>query len=222
MRQKEWQRLLKGGMENRHLLIILDDAWQADAIEALQVGGPHCRYVLTTRFAHIATHLSNCDAQRVPELADEDGMHLLTRFVPEVLQQERELVHAVGGLPLALSLMSKYLGSSGAMKQSRRLQTALAHLRNAERPLRLHVPQSSLENSSALPPSAKLSIESVIAVSNYHLPEAARRAPRALAVLPARPTLLTREAALAVADTTVDVLATLCDAELLEQLGEYP
>jgi tetratricopeptide (TPR) repeat protein len=223
LRKEEWRNMLASSIEGRRLLIILDDAWQAEAVEALQVGSSECVYVLTTRFAHIAGHLDNSDGIRVPELSDEDGMRLLTRFVPEVVQQEyetaRELVRAVGGLPLALSLMSKYLGSSGAMRQPRRLQTALAHLRNAERRLRLHVPQSLLENSSALPPGAKLSIESVIAVSDYHLPEAARSALRALAVLPSRPTLLTREAALAIADTNVEMLAMLCDAGLLEQHG---
>jgi tetratricopeptide (TPR) repeat protein/transcriptional regulator with XRE-family HTH domain len=224
--QEEWREIFQSNLGQRRLLIVLDDAWQSDAVEALQVGGTECTYVLTTRFSRMARHLNSSEAVRIPELTDKDGVKLLTRFVPEVLQQEgeiaRELVHAVGGLPLALALMSKYLGSSAAMHQPRRLQTALSHLRNAERRLRLHVPQPMLEVLSAVPPGAKLSIESVIAVSDYHLPEAARTALRALAILPARPELLSREAALFVADTSEDVLAILCDAGLLEQQsGDY-
>ncbi len=223
IRQEEWREIFQSNLGKMRLLVVLDDAWQPDVVEALQVGGPECTYLLTTRFSRMARHLHACEAVRIPELTDKDGVKLLTRFVPEVLQQEgdiaRELVHAVGGLPLALSLMSKYLGSSAAMHQPRRLQTALSHLRNAERRLRLHVPQPMREVLSAVPPGAKLSIESVIAVSDYHLPESARTALRALAILPARPVLLSRAAALFVADTSEDVLATLCDAGLLEQQG---
>ncbi|GCE03490.1 tetratricopeptide repeat protein [Dictyobacter aurantiacus] len=223
IRQEEWRKIFQSKLGHARLLVVLDDAWQSDAVEALQVFGTECTYVLTTRFGRMARYLNASEAMRIPELTDDAAVKLLTRFVPEVLQQEgetaRELVHAVGGLPLALSLMSKYLGSSAAMRQPRRLQTALSHLRNAERRLRLHVPQPMLEVLSSVPPGAKLSIESVIAVSDYHLPEAARAALRALAILPARPTLLSRAAALFVADTSEDVLATLCDAGLLEQCG---
>lgn len=221
IRQEEWREIFQSNLGQARLLVVLDDAWHADAVEALQVGGPECTYLLTTRFARMTRHLNASEAVRIPVLTDKDGVKLLTRFVPEVLQQEGEtaleLVHAVGALPLALSLMSKYLSSNAAMHQPRRLQTALSHLRNAERRLRLHVPQPMQEVFSAVPPGARLSIESVIAVSDYHLPEAARAALRALAILPARPALLSRAAALFVANTSEDVLATLCDAGLLEQ-----
>ena len=44
------------------------------------------RLFATTRFAHIAKYLAAEKAVQVPELEDADGIQLLTRFAPEVLQ----------------------------------------------------------------------------------------------------------------------------------------
>ena len=148
-------------------------------------------------------------------------MQLLTRYVPEIVQYEsdiaRTLVRAVGGHPLALTLMSKYLGSNAAMGQPRRLRAALNHLLDAEQRLRLYMPQLAPEYSSLSSSETDVSISSVIAISYLHLPEMARQALLSLSVLPVKPTRLTRNAILAVTNVTLDVLDMLCDAELLER-----
>lgn len=212
---------LKETLRNLRLLLILDDVWQIEAIEQLQIAGPDCGYIVTTRFAHIAARLTGNTAMRIPELADDDGVQLLTRYLPEVSQQEHDtaltLVRAVGGLPLALTLMSKYLGSNAYMRQPRRLHAALSHLQDAERRLCLQFPSSPAEASPVLSSESKLSIASVIAVSDHNLPEQAQQALRALAILPPKPTTISQATALAVTGATPETLTVLCDAGLLDQ-----
>jgi tetratricopeptide (TPR) repeat protein/transcriptional regulator with XRE-family HTH domain len=221
--QEDWTQALQAAMERYSLLLIFDDVWHVEALDALMVGGSKCAYLLTTRFCHIANYLGEEKAVQVPELEDADGIQLLTRFAPEVLQHEHDtaltLVRAVGGLPLALTLMSKYLGSNASTRQPRRLHAALTHLHDTEQRLRLQVPQAPIERPLTLAAGVEVSIESVVAVSDFLLPPPARKALRSLAILPAKPTLLTRESCLAVAGVSVAVLDILCNAGLLERYG---
>jgi tetratricopeptide (TPR) repeat protein/transcriptional regulator with XRE-family HTH domain len=222
-RLEDWTQALQAAMERYSLLLIFDDVWHVEALNALMVGGSKCAYLLTTRFCHIANYLGAEKAVQVPELEDADSIQLLTRFAPEVLQHEHDtaltLVRAVGGLPLALALMSKYLGSNASTRQPRRLHAALTHLHDTEQRLRLQVPQAPIERPLTLAAGVEVSIESVVAVSDFLLPPPARKALRSLAILPAKPTLLTRESCLAVAGVSVEVLDILCNAGLLERYG---
>jgi tetratricopeptide (TPR) repeat protein/transcriptional regulator with XRE-family HTH domain/DNA polymerase III delta prime subunit len=222
-RQEDWIQALQVAIGKHSLLLVFDDVWHVEALDALMIGGHKCAYLLTTRFAHIAKYLAAEKAVQVPELEDADGIQLLTRFAPEVLQHEHDtaltLVRAVGGLPLALTLMSKYLGSKASTRQPRRLHAALTHLHDTEKRLRLQVPQAPIERPLTLAAGVEVSIESVVAVSDFLLPPPARKALRSLSILPAKPTLLTRETALAVAGVPVEVLDILCNAGLLERYG---
>ncbi len=222
-RQEDWIQALQATIGKHSLLLVFDDVWHVEALDALMIGGHKCAYLLTTRFAHIAKYLAAEKAIQVPELEDADGIQLLTRFAPEVLQHEHDtaltLVRAVGGLPLALTLMSKYLGSKASTRQPRRLHAALTHLHDTEKRLRLQVPQAPIERPLTLAAGVEVSIESVVAVSDFLLPPPARKALRSLSILPAKPTLLTRETALAVAGVPVEVLDILCNAGLLERYG---
>jgi tetratricopeptide (TPR) repeat protein/transcriptional regulator with XRE-family HTH domain len=221
---EDWLQALRTTIGQRRLLLVLDDVWQIESLEALHLEGTNCAYILTTRFAHIATHLVANNAVQIPELEEDAGVNLLARFAPAILQDERDtamtLVREVGGLPLALTLMGKYLGSRMYTKQPRRVHIALAHLRNAEQRLQLSVPQTPLERSGLLAEGVDISIQSVLAVSFWHLPVEAQQGLCAFAVLPAKPVRITREAALAVTGVVVDVLDILCNAGLLEQSGK--
>ncbi|HZR44396.1 MAG TPA: tetratricopeptide repeat protein [Ktedonobacteraceae bacterium] len=213
---------LRNTIGERRMLLVLDDVWQKESAEALRLDSTHCAYILTTRFAHIASHLAASKAIQVPELEEDDGVNLLARFAPTILQERDTaltLVREVGGQPLALTLMGKYLGSSAYTRQPRRVHTALAHLRNAEQRLQLRIPHAPLERLSPLSEGIDISIQSVIAVSYQHLPALARQALCAFAVLPAKPARVTKETALAVTGVSVKELDMLCDAGLLEQSG---
>lgn len=223
-----WREALKATLEERRLLLVIDDVWQADIVNALDIGGSACAYVLTTRFEHIATNFAGAEnAFLIPELEEAAGVEVLTRFAPELMEKEREivwdLVRAVGGLPLALTLMSKYLGGQAFTNQPRRLRAALTYLQNNTQRLYLQMPHGSVGRSPSLPERAEVSVESVIALSYVNLPPSAQLALHALSVFPAKPKLLSRDAVLAVTEASVETLQVLCDAGLLEQArsGHY-
>src|SRR5437588_814436 len=111
---------------------------------AFQVGGAQCAHLLTTRLPQVAFAFAEQGAIVVPELGDTDGLALLDCFVPQVVQQDpqgaRTLVQAVGGLPLALTLMGKYLAAQTFTGQPRRLQAALTQLHDTEQRLPVSMP----------------------------------------------------------------------------------
>src|SRR5579875_3675300 len=45
-----WALALRMAIGKRHMLLVLDDVWRLEDALALQVAGPHCSYLLTTRF----------------------------------------------------------------------------------------------------------------------------------------------------------------------------
>src|SRR5262249_15828280 len=113
--QEDWRRALRATIGQRSLLLVIDDAWSINDAQALQVGGTQCAYLLTTRQPQVGYAFAPERAIPVHELAEADGLALLARFVPQLLQQEveeaRALVREVSGLPLALTLMGKYLAA---------------------------------------------------------------------------------------------------------------
>lgn len=104
---------------------------------AFRIGGPHSAHVLTTHQPQIAYSFAEEGAIVGPELDDADGLLLLSRYVPQLVLQDvhgaRVLVNAVGGLPLALTLIGRHLASQAFTGQPRRLRTALDRLHDADR-----------------------------------------------------------------------------------------
>jgi tetratricopeptide (TPR) repeat protein/transcriptional regulator with XRE-family HTH domain/ubiquinone/menaquinone biosynthesis C-methylase UbiE len=222
---EEWSRVLQVAVGQRRLLLVIDDVWRIEAALAFKVGGPHIAYLITTRFPNIALHFTDEAGEAVvlKELSVDDGLALLARLAPEVVQSEpesaRTLVQAVGGLPLALTLMGKYLRTQEYGKQPRRIRAALERLRIANERLLLTEPLSPLERPPGLAQSMPLSLQTIIAVSERQLEEQEQMALRALSAFPAKPNSFSEEAALAVSQVPVESLDVLCDSGLLEYSG---
>lgn len=222
---EDWSRMLHSMIGQKRLLLVIDDAWRIEAALAFKIGGPHCAYLVTTRFPNIALHFTSGagEATVLHELSTDDGLALLTRLAPEVVRNEPEgalaLVTAVGGLPLALTLMGKYLRSQQHGAQPRRIRTALERLQTAGERLRLTEPLSLLERPLGLAPSMPLSLQTVIALSDRQLEEQEQAALRALSVFPPKPGSFSEEAAVAVSNVPVETLDILSDAGLLESSG---
>jgi tetratricopeptide (TPR) repeat protein len=218
-----WGRALRATIGSRRLLLVIDDAWSAQEALSLQVGGPQCAHLLTTRSPRVAFAFAQAGSLSVPELSEQEGLALLARFVSQVVQQERAqalaLVRAVSGLPLALSLVGKYLASQSLPGQPRRLRAALAQVQQAEQRLRLAVPTPPQERAPHLPEYVPLSLQATIAVSEGYLSQEARASWYALAVFPAKPNSFSEEAALAVSQQGEAGLDELWDAGLLESSG---
>ncbi len=214
---------LRSLIDRRRMLLIIDDAWQIEDALAFQVGGLHCAYLLTTRFPEISHQFASEGAMAVQELDEDESIMLLRQFIPQVVENRpeeiRSLVKAVGGLPLATTLMGKYLYLQVQSNQPRRLEVALARLNNTEERFQLAAPLPPLERSPHLPASMSHSLQAAIAISDQHLDEPARNALRSLTVFPAKPNTFSEEAALAVTAQSPDVLDRLSNAGLLESVG---
>jgi tetratricopeptide (TPR) repeat protein len=217
---EDWRRALRAAIGQRSLLLVIDDAWSINDALALQVGGPQCAYLLTTRQPQVAFAFAPERTLNVHELTAADGLAVLTRFVPQLVQQEVEeahaLVHEVGGLPLALILMGKYLAAHFLPGQPCRIQRALAQLHQAMQYLQT---STSDQSSPNLALDVPLSLHAAIAISDQRLSPAAHGALCALSVFPAKPDSFTEEAALAVTMEPVEILDELWDAGLLESSG---
>ncbi|EFH90001.1 helix-turn-helix domain-containing protein [Ktedonobacter racemifer] len=217
---ESWGMAVHAAIGTRCMLIVIDDAWKAEEALAFQIGGPNCAHLVTTRLPHIAVTFSGPGVVEVPQLEETDGFALLARFAPEITTQETEsayaLVRSVGALPLALTLIGKYLGSQACTRQPRRLHMAITQLQDAQQRLLLSVPASLLERSPSLSPGTPLSLHATIEVSERLVSEQARFALRALSVFPAKPNSFSEALALAVTGEGTHVLDELCDAGLLE------
>lgn len=218
-----WGMALRATIGTRRMLLIIDDAWKAEEALAFQVGGPNCAHLITTRSPQIAFAVAGEETVQVPQLSEADGLTLLAHFAPEIMTLETERAHAlvrsVGALPLALTLMGKYLGSQFFTGQPRRLHTAIAQLHDTEQRLLLSVPTPFIERSPSLPPGIPRSLHAAIAVSDEQLSVRARSALQALSIFPAKPNSFPEAMALAVMDETAEMLDELSDAGLLENSG---
>jgi tetratricopeptide (TPR) repeat protein len=218
-----WGRALRAATGSRRLLLVIDDAWSVEDALAFQVGGAYCAHLLTTRLPQVASTFAQQGAIIVPELKEADGLALLARFVPQLVQKDlkdaRALVRAVGGLPLALTLMGKYLAAQVSTGQPRRLQAALTRLQDTEQRLLVSMPTALGERSPSLPENIPLSLHAAIAISGQQLSPQDHAALCALALFPAKPNSFSEEAALAVSQEPVETLNALWDVGLLESSG---
>ena len=209
---------IRAAIGMRRMLLVIDDAWTLEDVLALSVGGPNCVSLLTTRLPPLA--LASHEAITVSELDEDESIALLVRLASEGVTYElsmlQKLVHSVGGLPLALTLMGNYLRAQTYNKQPRRLHAALQRLGDEKERLHLSKPLGVLDHHTGLTYDTPLSLQSVIAISDQRLSEEARQALRALSVLPAKPRSFSEEAALAISALPVATLDELCDAGLLE------
>ena len=222
-RPQAWATSIHAAIGQRRMLLIIDDAWEITQALVFQVGGPNCAHLLTTRFPEIARRFTPEGTIVVRELDDTDGRRLLLRLAPEVVQAEPEeaqaLVAAVGGLPLALTLLGNYLRAQAHSGQPRRVRAALHRLRSADERLHLHESQPPIGGHPGLSAGTPLSLQVVIGMSDQQVSKEARAALRALAVFPPKPNTFAEEAAVTVSALPVETLDELTDAGLLESSG---
>jgi tetratricopeptide (TPR) repeat protein/transcriptional regulator with XRE-family HTH domain len=204
----------------RSMLLVLDDVWKLEDTLALRIGGHNCAYLVTTRFPAIATHLSVENAMTIEELNEEQSLHLLRVLAPEVVDREetkvRRLVRAVGGLPLALTLLGNYLRKQAYHLSTRRTSAALERLTSIDERFKISEPHLQAGVHPSLPGSVAISLSSIIEVSDHFLTSASREALYALSVFPPKPGSFSEEAALSVAACSTHELDELVDAGLLE------
>jgi tetratricopeptide (TPR) repeat protein len=220
---EERQELLRAAIGQRHMLIVVDDAWQPEEALAFQVGGVHCAHLMTSRQPNIGLDFAGNGLIPVGELELRDGIALLKELAPNVVASEREaaedLVRAVDGLPLSLNLMGRSLSKAAYSGNPRRLRTALSRLREIRKRLDLKQPQAPAGHFPNLPAGMPVSVWAAVAASDETLSEPARRTFYALSVFPPKPNTFAEPAAVAVAAESVESLDELFDSGLLEGGG---
>ncbi|HPH96794.1 MAG TPA: tetratricopeptide repeat protein [Anaerolineaceae bacterium] len=215
-------QLVKTVIGTRHMLLIVDDVWTVETANLFRLGGPNCACIFTTRLTKIASEFAPEAVAQIPELGTEEGIRLLSTLAPLAVQPKKDemaaLVEAVGGLPLALTLMGRHLRQQGA--QSRRLQNSLEQLKETQNRLQLSQPLSPLGQSAAsVESTTPVTLQAILDVSYVSLPQKAQQALHTLALFPSKPGSFSDEAAMAVLEENIEDLDTLVDYGLLENVG---
>ena len=219
-----WAKALHTAIGSRKMLLVIDDAWEIEQALTFKVGGPNCAHLVSTRFPTIATEIAPGHATMIRELSEQEGVTLLKTLAPGVVEHAghmvTDLVQAVGGLPLALTLMGNYLRRQAHGGQARRIRNALQQLSNAVVRLHLTEPRGPIDRHSSLSNENPISLQSIIAVTDEQLSEDARIALYALAVFPPKPNHFSEDAALVITAASLEALDALSDAGLLESSGQ--
>ena len=101
-------------LQDRAVLLVVDDAWQSEHVEPFLVGGLRCRLLVTTRRRHIADDL-HAVSHELDVLSPEQAVELLATHLHRPLHDDergpaQRLAEAVGRLPLALELAAVRIG----------------------------------------------------------------------------------------------------------------
>ncbi|MEO1670958.1 MAG: NB-ARC domain-containing protein [Cyanobacteria bacterium J06631_2] len=96
---------LRSLLRNKSMLLVVDDAWTAEAVEPFRVGGNRCRILVTTREVQVAG-ASKVDLE---QMTPDEAVVLLESYLKvDLTATDRQLAlkfsGAVGYLPLALEL----------------------------------------------------------------------------------------------------------------------
>lgn len=217
---ESWVRSLHQLIENRHMLLILDDAWNLADLATFHLGGSQCAHLLTTRFPLLAHTFAHEQVITLRELTQEESLDLLQQLAPQAFQAHAPelstLAQAVGGLPLALTLLGCYLHVQSLHGSPRRLLAALQNFReNLHARLQTAQPLPSWKYSPGYPAGTPISLQLAIDLSVLQLPSSAQAALHALAVFPSKPYSFSEEAALAVCAVSVETLDLLEDSGLI-------
>jgi len=218
---QEAARAIHAAIGTRHLLVVVDDAWDSEVALAFKLGGPNCAHLVTTRLPAVAIDFAGNRIIKVDELDGRASAQLLQQFVPTLKDADmQDLLLASGGLPLALALMGRYLRKANFADQPSRLARAVTTLSDPESRLNLAQPEALLAQRPGWQASMPVSLFNVIGHSEALLTEDARQALHALALLEPKPNSVDEAVALAISNTPIQAMDLLVDAGLLEGAGQ--
>jgi tetratricopeptide (TPR) repeat protein/transcriptional regulator with XRE-family HTH domain len=109
---------LNAWSENRRILLILDDVWDADhVVPFLRALGKGCALVFTTRLRKVIESLDNPPVACYPlgGLRSKDSLELFNKLAPGMIDppdRVRELIYAIGHLPLSIRVTARLLNKA--------------------------------------------------------------------------------------------------------------
>jgi transcriptional regulator with XRE-family HTH domain len=130
-----WVEMLRSALSDRSIMVVIDDAWQAEHVRLLMLGGPDSVSVVTTRLPCMSTQL----AQRgewvttcLHPLGREESLTLLRELCQDVVDQQEaqvvDLLSTIGGLPAVLIAAGNYLRTHARGGHSRCMHQAVQEL----------------------------------------------------------------------------------------------
>jgi DNA-binding SARP family transcriptional activator len=151
-------------LRDKRMLLIIDDIWESAHAMPFSIGGQHCATIFTTRMNNVAQSLAVAadDIYKLPILSEEKSIELIETLAPEAVSQHldetRELVRDLEGLPLALQVAGRLLRVE--MNLGWGVSDLLAELREGARLLQAQAPADRREHD-AIPTVAALLQKSV-------------------------------------------------------------
>lgn len=209
-------------LQDRRMLLIVDDVWSAQHFLAFQVGGKQCRVLTTTRLNDVAQQIATTpDAiYKLPILAERDALHLLQTLAPDAVdsnpQAVRALIRDLEGLPLALQVAGRLLREE--MRMGWGIDELLHELRAGAALLQQTAPPDRAELLNSTPPT----VAALLSRSTDLLSEDNRLRFALLGVFAPRPATFDLDALRAVweVDDPRPTTRKLVSRGLMEPIGE--
>jgi hypothetical protein len=178
------QRHLAGLLQEKAVLMILDDAWGPEHASAMIAGGPRCAVLITTREALVAraAGVAPGDLYELGVMEPDQSLAVLAggpgrSLTPADRAPALRVAEAVGHLPLALELAAAQAADGVSWDELRAdLEAETARLESLEDPAAQDVTDAALRKRFSLVASLNLSLG--------RLPEARRRQFAWFGVLP--------------------------------------
>jgi hypothetical protein len=158
-------------LHDKKMLLVVDDAWHTEHVEAFKVGGEGCRVLVTTREAYVPdTERINMDAMSQDEalelLLSKAQRNTLTALEEE---QARRLVEVVGCLPLAVELAGAQIADGVQWQELLEdLGAEIAYLETLDRPNLEGVRDEKTRKRLSLKASLNLSLKLLTEEQLWH------------------------------------------------------
>jgi DNA-binding SARP family transcriptional activator len=216
----EASRHLTALLQDRRILLLIDDIWDSSHAALFQVGGQTTQAILTTRLNAVAQSLAASPEAifKLPLLTEAESLSLLRTLAPQVVDTYRdqalELVRDLEGLPLALQVAGRLLRSE--MEMGWGIAELLEQMRSGKSLLDASAPTDQ-SVSGAAPPTVNVLLERSLS----RLEEETRTRFALLGIFSPKPATFDLEAMSAVwdVDDPKPTARVLVSRGLLEPLG---
>jgi DNA-binding SARP family transcriptional activator len=147
-------------LRDKHVLIIVDDVWEASHAVPFDVGGYGCARVITTRMNDVAQKLADKpeNIYKIPILTEAKAVELLHTLAPQVVEQNEvesfELIQALEGLPLAIQVAGRLLNAEMSLGWG--VNDLLRELREGVALLDAEVPSDRVETGDNVLPTVRV------------------------------------------------------------------
>ncbi|MBE2271231.1 MAG: hypothetical protein IAE80_23560 [Anaerolinea sp.] len=148
---------ITAALQDRRVLLLVDDIWQSDHAAPFRVGGQGCALLMSSRVSSVARALApaSADVCRIPVLNDQYALGLLSHLAPQAVAEHPEeclqLVHDLEGLPLAIQVAGRLLHEEMSLGWG--VVELLAELRAGSSLLTAQAPDDTLATASYTAPT---------------------------------------------------------------------